>query len=65
MNLSEAFDFEENDKLFADDVPLEMKAPAHKEPIVLDMNDTASNFDAATEVEDGGETPTPKPDAAE
>ncbi len=60
MNLSEAFDFEENDKLFVDDLPLEMKGPAPKEPIVLDMTDMAPPFHDEAEVEDG-ETPTPKP----
>ncbi|KAJ6780981.1 hypothetical protein PWT90_07720 [Aphanocladium album] len=65
VNLSEAFDFEENDKLFADDVPLEMKAPAPKEPLVLDMKDGGPVFDATTEAEDGDETPTMKRDVAE
>lgn len=60
VNLSEAFDFDENDKLFVDDVPLEMKAPVPKEPIVLDMTDMAPLLDDRSEVEDGGETPTPK-----
>ncbi|KAJ3495528.1 hypothetical protein NLG97_g3333 [Lecanicillium saksenae] len=65
VNLSEAFDFEENDKLFADDVPLEMKAPAPKEPIVLDMKDGAPDFEGDTQVDDGGETPTAQHGAVE
>lgn len=65
VNLSEAFDFEENDKLFVDDVPLEMKAPAPKEPIVLDMTDMAPPLPDRTEIEDGGETPTPKWEASQ
>ncbi|KAM3526291.1 hypothetical protein NHJ13051_003547 [Beauveria bassiana] len=62
VNLSEAFDFEENDKLFADDAPLEMKATTPKEPVVLDMTDVAPPFSEA-EVRNGGETPTSKQDA--
>ncbi|KAM3510094.1 hypothetical protein MY10362_000233 [Beauveria mimosiformis] len=62
VNLSEAFDFEENDKLFADDAPLEMKASTPKEPIVLDMTDGAPPFSEAG-VRNGGETPTSKQDA--
>lgn len=62
VNLSEAFDFEENDKLFADDAPLEMKATTPKEPVVLDMTDVAAPFSEA-EVRNGGETPASKQDA--
>ncbi|TQV96541.1 inositol pyrophosphate synthase [Cordyceps javanica] len=65
VNLSEAFDFEENDKLFADDAPLEMKAPAPKEPIVLEMTDVAPHISSQTEVGDGDETPTPRPEASQ
>ncbi|EGX94745.1 inositol pyrophosphate synthase [Cordyceps militaris CM01] len=65
VNLSEAFDFEENDKLFADDVALELKAPAAKEPIVLDMTDMAHPFHSEIELADGSEVCTPKQDASQ
>lgn len=56
VNLSEAFDFEENDKLFADNVPLEMKAPVHEEPIVLNMTEAAPVINGETDLIEGGET---------
>lgn len=63
VNLSEAFDFEGNDKLLVDDLPLEMRPPSPKEPLVLDMTDTVPPAIGQPELEDGGETPKPKTDA--